>query len=160
MKKFLKITEYITNNKLQNKKDNEFEFNIDGHLIRSCVCQGEDKEIVKESFTNYQDQDKEIENTILPLNRVIIYDNKDIDLDQKLAYVFECPVCLTTIITSNKDLDYCPHCENVTFPFELLALVNTEQMEDIGIEHSDISDLIVVKDNKIEFIKKDDEKDI
>lgn len=160
MKKFLKITEYFNNDFLDNKKNNEFEFILNNHVIRSCVCQGEDKEIVKESFNNYSNNENIVDTVILPLNRVVIYDDMDIDPEQTLAYVLECPVCLTTIISSNKDIDYCPHCENVTFPFDLLAIINTEQMEDIGIENSDISDLIVIKDNKIEFMKRKDEKDM
>ena len=160
MKKFLKITEYFNNKFLDNKKDNEFEFMLNNHIIRSCVCQGEDKEIVKESFYNSANNENIVDDIILPLNRVVIYDDMDVDFEQILAYVLECPVCLTTSISSNKDNCYCPHCENVTFPFDLLAIINIEQMEDIGIENSDISDLIIVKDNKIEFIKRDDKKDM
>lgn len=167
MKKYLHIIEYSKlNNKIPKKESFENEFTIGNSLYRTSIVSSDKstKEEIKESlnndsFYNIYNENK-LSEDIINIDDVIIYDDIDIkDKNQKLAYVFECPVCLYKTITTDKDLDFCPQCENVTFPFNLIALINTEQMEDIAIDNKDISKLIIVKDNKIVFEDKPEDKD-
>ena len=74
--------------------------------------------------------------------------------NQKLAYVLECPICLHKIITSDNNLDYCPQCENIQFPLDLVALINTDQMEELAIDNKDVTTLVIVKDGEIKLIDK------
>lgn len=157
MRKFLHITEYFNiPNKLPIKRNNEHSFKLDDKIFYTSVVTGDDyatKEQIKESYKNdtiYNDSI--VDTTILPLDRVIIFDDLDIDPAQKIVYVFECPICLYTVITSNKDFDFCPQCENTEFPFILKALINTEQMEELAIDNSDITTLVIVKDGTIKLV--------
>lgn len=152
MKKFLKISEYSKLGKIPNKKDFEHEFNIDNSIFRSSVCIAENKETIKESFYDMLYNNSKIDEVIIPLDKIVIYDDLDVDKTQKLAYTYECPVCLNKIISSDANLNYCPQCENETFPLTVIALLNIDQMEDIAINDKDVSKLIIVKDNEIKFI--------
>lgn len=154
MRKYLHITEYssLIPYKLPCKKDNEFDLKIDNNIIRTSV--NNYKTCISESYLS--DDITLLEQTI-PLDNIIIYDDIDnLNEDQKLAYVYECPICLNTTITSKK-LDFCPHCENTKFSPEVIALISTNQMEDIALNQSDVSTLYLIKDDKV--ILKDKQKD-
>lgn len=153
--KFLCISEYSDYGIIPNRKNYEYELKLGDRHIRSFVFSGDkDKEQVKESINDPLFNEAKISSDVIPLDKVIIYDNKNLvpnNPDQKIAYVYVCPICLTTLISNDNDLDFCPHCENTKFSPELKALVNMDQMEDIAIEESDSSLLIIKKDN-IEII--------
>lgn len=153
MKKYLRITEYCTHvpYRIPKIEKGQFDLTIDDDLIRSSVVTDQDsKSLISEGLHSVYNEALLSEKEI-PLSNVFIYDDIDVDYEQEIAYVFECPICLTTTITSKQNLDFCPYCENNKFPPNLIALVNTKQMEDIAVEHSDVSSLAVVKDNKIIF---------
>lgn len=152
MTKYLHITEY-SSRKIPNKKDYEYDLTtLEDNIIRSYVDNHREK--IKENFDNFYN-DSIIEEKTFPLNKVIIYDNYDlINEDQKVAYVFECPVCLEKTITTDPTYNYCAHCENDKFAPVVVGLINVEQMEEIAIEDADISTYILVKDGKIKIIEK------
>ena len=158
-RKYLHIIEYSKDHKIPKRKENEFDLNIDNHsIIRSSIVidnYNKCKEQIKEDYTDYFYKDSELDNYVLPLNDVIIYDNFDVDETQEIAYVFECPICLSKTITSDSKLDFCPQCENSDFSFNLLALINTEQMENLAIDNDDITKVILTKDNDfLEILEK------
>ena len=158
-RKYLHIIEYLKNCKIPERKEKEFDLDIDSHsIIRSSVIAADYdkcKEQVKEDYTDYLYKESELDNYVLPLDDVIIYDNIDVDETQEIAYVFECPICLSKTITSDSELDFCPQCENSDFPFNLLALINTKQMEDLAINNDDITNVILTKDNNfLEILEK------
>nr|CAI9751327.1 hypothetical protein DGKKSRWO_DGKKSRWO_CDS_0047 [uncultured phage]CAI9752193.1 hypothetical protein CVNMHQAP_CVNMHQAP_CDS_0047 [uncultured phage] len=157
MKKFLHIVEYAKGMKIPEKLDEEYEFYYCNSIFRTSIKEASSKEKVKESFDPYYNNVK-LDEQVIDLGNILIYDNIDIKDDQTLAYVYECPVCLNKTITSDKNLDYCPQCEQTKFPFDLIAIVNTDQMEDIAIKNDDVSTLIIVNGDKIVFkeTKKED----
>lgn len=156
MTKYLHIIEY-SSRKIPNKKDYEYDLiTAEGNIIRSSVDKYKEK--IKENFDNVYN-DSIIEEKTFPLNKVVIYDNYDlVNEDQKVAYVFECPVCLEKTITTDPTYSYCAHCENDKFAPVVVGLINVEQMEEIAIEEADISTYIFVKDGKIKIIEKPEVK--
>lgn len=160
MRKFLRIIEYSTLNKIPVKESFEHEFIIGDKLFRTSVCIAESKEQVKENFDPYYN-DSKIEEKAFDLNDVLIFDNLDIvDPTQRLVYVFECPVCLNKTITTEDDISFCPQCEQEQFPFNLLALINTEQMEELAIDNPDVTTLVLIKEDKIVFKDTPKEKEM
>lgn len=164
MTKYLHITEYssLVPYKIPQKKPNEHDLVLDTSIIRSSF--DDNKCPIRESLDTVFDESKLVEKTI-PLDDVIIYDNIDMaNEDQKLAYVFECPICLEKTITTDPTFGFCPRCENNTFPPEVIALINVSQMEELAVDNPFLSTLIQVKGNKIIFkeepksIKKEKEK--
>ena len=145
MIKYLYISEYSLLDKkhIPEKLNNEYEFKIDNSLIRGRIFEStkQDLDCAKEEACNLYDSicnQSRIADDIIPLDDIIIYDNLDINDKQEIAYVFECPICLTKIITSDSKLNICPRCENTEFDFDLLALINTKQVEDLSnIEDND-----------------------
>lgn len=151
MRKFLRIIEYSMLGKIPAKESFEHEFIIGDKLFRTSVCEAEDKEQIKENFDPYYN-DSKLEEKSFALNDVLIFDDLDVqDPAQKLVYVFECPVCLNKIITTEDDFDFCPQCEQEQFPFDLIALINTEQMEELAIDNPDVTTLVLIKDDEIVF---------
>lgn len=158
MMKYLRIIEYSPlTDKLPIKEDNEFEFKYHNNIIRTKFFNEKDliKEKVRESI-NPLYNDTIISTETICLDNSIIYDNIDLDDEQEIAYVFECPICMYTSISSDKDLDFCPQCENTSFPLKLIALVNTEQMQNIAIDDKETT-LIIVKDGKVKILDKKEE---
>lgn len=159
--KYLYIREYLKTKKgIPIKKNNEYDLDLKDRIIRSSVIAKNtyDKSIVYESINNTQDKqlynDVTVDTVIIPLDNIILYDYLDIDRTQKLAYVYECPICLSNIISSDKDIEYCPHCENSTYPFNLLALVNIDQTRDFSKTKDDKNISVKFNDkqkNEIEF---------
>lgn len=151
MKKFLHITEYssLKPYSLPVKSSNEFDLTIDNSIIRTYVDSNKNR--IKENFDIIYDSSKLEEKTI-PLDQVIIYDNLDLVNDnQQIAYIYECPICFNKTITTDFNLEVCPHCENPKFSPEVIGLMNTKQKENIAIYDDDVSTLIQVKDNKVVF---------
>lgn len=111
--------------------------------------------------TMMEDEVKLDENTI-PLDDVILVDDVNIDKEtQKLAFVFECPVCLSKTISTNSQFDFCPHCENPRFSPEVIGLISVPLMEDIAVNHPETNTLIQIKDDKVVFkdTKKEEAED-
>lgn len=149
MRKYLTISEYLNSSsiKLPEKQNTEFEFCIKDRIYRTSV-----KESYEDMITYAKPEDEEnsqISKKDIDLSDVIIYDNLDVIDSQELAYVYNCPVCLSTTISSEANLDFCPSCENAKFPLELIALINTEQMEELAVDED--NSLILFKDGKIVF---------
>lgn len=159
MPKYLHITEYSSSipYKIPKKKSNEHDLEFNGNIIRTSV--DTNKERIKENFDYLFDESKILEDTI-PLKDIIIYDNKDIENeDQKLAYVYECPICLEKTITTDSKFNYCPHCENDKFLPQVIGLIHPDQMDEIAIDNSDISYYIQVEDGNIVIRKEPKEKE-
>lgn len=149
IKKYLHITEYssLIPYKIPNRKVNEYDLEYNGNIIRTSV--DTNKEQIKESLDTIFDESKIYEKTI-PLDDIVIYDNLDIiNEDQKVAYIFECPVCLEKTITTDATFNYCPHCENTKFQPLVIGLMNLSQMEEIAVEDADSSSYIQVEGDKI-----------
>lgn len=152
MKKFLYVVEYAKGLNIPDLKFNEHETQFGNSTIRSSVEEGYTKKDIKESINTYYNNSK-VEETVIPLDDVLVYDNIDADIDkQEIAYVFECPICSSVTITSEHDIDFCPQCENTEFPFNLLALIPVQQMEEIGIDNKDVSTLVLVKDDNVVMV--------
>ena len=148
MNKYLHITEYSKFGKIPQKQNNEYDLFYGNSIIRSGIVKNKTKEQIKESIDPYYNMSK-LEENIIDLNDVIIYSyNDDIPtkIEQKLSYVYECPVCLNVIITPDSDFDVCPFCENMQFPFNLIAIINNEQTKDLS------------QDDEIKSIKLDNDK--
>lgn len=159
MNKYLHIIEYSNQGlKIPERKENEHEFIYNNSIFRASIKISESKEKIKESFDPYYNNVK-LDEKIIKLDNIIIYDNLDLKPEQELAYVYECPVCLNKTITSDKNLDYCPQCEQTKFPFDLVAIINTEQMEDIAVDNADVSTLIINKDGKVIYKSLPKEED-
>ena len=117
---------------------------------------------LKDGLDSLHNEAKFCEKSV-PLDKVIICDDLDIaNEDQKLAYVFECPICLFTVISTNPGLDFCPHCENTKFPPKVVALMNVAQMEDLATEEDDLTTFVQIKDGKVIYqdMPKMEEKDL
>lgn len=151
MRKYLYITEYsnLLPHKVPVKESNEYDLKQKDSIIRSSIKDYDINSVSDNSTYNILDE------KIIPLDKVFIYDDMDVELpkdsEQQIAYVFECPICLDITITTNKDYNFCENCENTKFLPKLIALINLEQMENIAIEDKDISEFILVKDNKVVF---------
>lgn len=151
MRKYLYITEYsnLLPHKVPVKESNEYDLKQKDSIIRSSIKDYDINSVSDNSTYSILDE------KIIPLDKVFIYDDMDVELpkdsEQQIAYVFECPICLDITITTNKDYNFCEHCENTKFLPKLIALINLEQMENIAIEDKDISEFILVKDNKVVF---------
>lgn len=130
MKKYLKIVEYSTLGKYPKAEQNEHLLKNKDKIIYSSIVESDIKENIKDTNDPFYINSL-ISSDEIPLDDIIIYDDKSIDKTQEIAYVLTCPICLYTIITSKNDLDICPQCENIKFPFELKALINIEQMKEI-----------------------------
>ena len=135
--KYLYIREYSLDNKLYipEKLNNEYDTIVNGNLIRSKIVESykdidQAKDSVFSSCDSIYDYYK-LSDDLIELDDTVIYDVLSINDMQKLAYVLECPICLTKIITSNKDINICPRCENSEFSFNLLALINVDQVKQI-----------------------------
>lgn len=156
--KHLHIVEYSKYGKIPIKEEYEYEFKANnGNIIRSSILDD------KKDYTNYEDvivtynklSSGLVDEKIINLNDVIVYDNLDIKDDtQKLVYVLKCPVCLNRTITSDSKIETCPQCGNSSFDFLVEALINQEQMEDVAIENDDVSTLIIVQDSEIKLIDR------
>lgn len=168
--KYLYIREYLKTKKgIPIKRNNEYDLDFGDRIMRSSIITSDthNKSIVYESINNTQDKqlynDVIIDTVVIPLDNIILYDYLNIDRTQKLAYVYECPICLSNIISSNKDIECCPHCENDVYPFNLLALINIDQTRDFSKTKDD--EPISVKFNdkqksEIEFnVNSDDIKE-
>lgn len=156
MEKYLKITEYskYSKNMLPNLNGKfEHEFELGDSIIRTSVFSEKDR--IYESYNTAvinKLNELKIEENIIPLKDVVVYDEIDIsDNEQKLAYVFECPICLYKILTTQSNVDTCPICENTNFPPRVIALINQEQMEDIAINNKDTSSLLLVDNDSIVY---------
>lgn len=157
MKKYLRTIEYSPLGKIPKKEEKEFEFIYNNSIIRTKVFNNDSKTKIEESIDSYYNNSI-IDSNVLCIDDVIIYDDININDNQELAYVFECPVCMYTSITSDKDMDFCPQCENTNFPLKLISLINIDQMNDIAINDKE-STLIVVNDDKIEVFDKEEKED-
>lgn len=149
LKRYLHITEYssLIPHKIPNRKSNEHDLEYDGNIIRTSV--DINKEQIKENFDNVFNESKIYEKTI-PLDDIVIYDNLDlVEENQKIAYIFECPVCLEKTITTDATFNYCPHCENTKFQPIVIGLMNLSQMEEIAVEDANSSSYIQVEGDKI-----------
>ena len=153
MKKYLHIIEYSKLGKIPKKESFEHEFKYLNSIFRVSVKKAENKEMVKESFNPYYNSSK-LDEKIFELKDTIIFDDIDILDEQELAYIYECPICLYKIITSSNNIDFCPQCENTQFPFNLIALLNTEQMEELAIDNKDVTSLVILKDGKIQIFDR------
>lgn len=159
---YLHITEYskyAPKHKIPERKKNEYDLIINDSIIRTSIDNCSYK--IKESFDNIY-QDSIVSEQSIPLKNIFIYDKLDvIDADssnQKLAYVFECPICLDIVITTDKNYSFCEKCENTKFPPKVIALINLEQMEDYAVEHKDCN-YVQVKDDKVVYeCRKEEEK--
>lgn len=161
--KYLKICEYSTliPHKIPEKMEYENELKLSNSIIRSYI-EDDNRVKVSEDYNPYINSvynDALLEDKTIALNDCFIYDDIDVNEDQEIAYVMECPICLTTTIASKK-LDFCPYCENNTFPPIVTALINTKQMEDVAIDNPDISELAIIKDNKIIFKDQKDDMEV
>lgn len=157
--KYLHIVEYSKYGKIPVKESFEHEFKTtDGNIVRSSVVKDKENknyDSFEDIINTYNKLSGVVEDKTISLKDVIIYDNLDIDnLDQKLVYVLECPVCLNRTITSDSKIDTCPQCGNSDFPFIVKALINQEQMEELAIDNDDVTTLIIVKDDEIKLIDK------
>ena len=162
--KYLKIREYSTliPHKIPEKMEYENELKLSNSIIRSYIEDDYNRVRVSEDYNPYINSvynDALLEDKTIALNDCFIYDDIDVNEDQEIAYVMECPICLTTTIASKK-LDFCPYCENNTFPPIITALINTKQMEDVAIDNPDISELAIIKDNKIIFKDQKDDMEV
>lgn len=158
--KYLHIIEYSKYGKIPVKESFEHEFKtVDGNTIRSSVIDDK-KDNYCSDFDNiintYNKLSGVVEDKTISLKDSIIYDNLDINNPkQKIVYVLECPICLNCTITSDSKIDTCPQCGNNEFSFNVKALINQEQMEDLAINNDDVTTLIIVnKDGNIQFIDK------
>lgn len=154
--KYLHIIEYssLVPYKIPESKGNRFSLVLQDSVIQSYV--DDVKTRVMESIDYIMDDAKLSEVTV-PLDNVIIYDNLDLDNEeQKLAYVFRCPVCQSVYISTNPTEDFCFICENDKFSPELVGLINVGQMEKIAVDENDVSTLIQIKDGKVVY--KDEPK--
>lgn len=159
MSKYLHITEYssLIPYKIPNKKENEHEFEFDGSVFRSFI--DSHKEPIKESYGYYLPNEAELEEKTIPLDDIVIYDVLDLNNeDQKVAYIYECPVCLEKTITTTPILEFCPHCENAKFSPQVIGLINIAQMEEIAIDNADTCYYVQVKDNEV-IVKEEPEKE-
>lgn len=158
MRKYLHITEYssLIPHKVPDCKKNEHSFKYGESIIRSFI--DSERKIIKESFDSIYN-DSIITEKSIPIDKIIIFDNIDIkDDEQEIQYVFECPVCLYNIITTDKHIDFCPYCENDKFPPQLIALINKDQTEELTVDNADSTTFIQVKDNNIVFRDESKEK--
>lgn len=157
--KYLHILEYSKfSNFLPILESFEHEFTINNSIFRTSIVESDSKEKIKESFNPIYNNQK-LDEEIIPLTDVVIYDNIDVIPEQKLAYVYQCPVCLNVTISSdNKTMEYCPQCENSTFDFDLIAIINTEQMEEIAINEKENTSLVLVKDDEVVMVDEKREK--
>lgn len=149
--KFLHITEYssLIPYKIPECKCNEHSLRHDNSIIRSYIDNS--KTIIKESFDTIYNDTIIMEKTI-PIKDMIIYDNINIaDDEQQIAYVFECPICLYKTITTDKNIDFCPHCENDKFTPQVVALINTSQMKELAFDNYEDTTYIKVVDDNIVF---------
>lgn len=147
--KYIHTTEYSPLGRIPDIKDDEYEFQHLGNIFRVSIAEGESKRQIKEQFDPYYNNSK-LEEKIIPLQNVVIVDDLDIqDRTQKLVYVFECPVCLNTIVSTDPKYDWCPQCENQTYDLNLIAIINQELMEDIAIDEADDSTVMFIKDGKL-----------
>lgn len=113
---------------------------------------------ISEYYDTVYDSAK-LDEEVIPLDDVVIYDNLDIVSDtQPLSYVYRCPVCLRTILTTESNLDFCPNCENTKFAPEVVGLLNKDLMDDIAIDDADETTYIQVKDDSI--ILRDERKKV
>lgn len=169
-RKYLKITEYssLLRDKIPIKESNEFDLEHDGDIIRTSIIKHDDNIMrsMQDEMTNGLDslhnEAKFCEKSV-PLDKVIILDDVDMaNENQKLAYVFECPICLHTTMTTTPNLTFCPYCENTKFPPKVIALMNVAQLEDLVTEEDDVTTFVQVKDGKVIYqdMPKNDEKDI
>lgn len=158
MKKHLHIVEYSRFGKIPVKESFEHEVTLDnGNIIRTSVHNDvEENDYISDvdRIINVYNNESKIEEKNIDLDNVIIYDNLDIESPQSLAYVYECPICLNTTITTDPEIDMCPQCGNKKYPFNVIALINTNQMEEIATEDDDVSSLIIIKDNKLEILPR------
>ena len=148
--KYLHIVEYSTliPYKIPIKESKDFDLYIDDSIIRSSVVSGKSK--VSEKYSTDILQDTVLDEKFLPLEDVIVYDDIDIrNNDQKVAYVYECPVCFNITITTDPNFDFCTHCENSKFTPKLVGLINIEQMEEIAVNENDTSSYVQIKNDKI-----------
>lgn len=147
--KYLHTIEYSPLGRIPDIQDREYEFKHLGNVFRASIVDGESKRQIREQFDPYYNNSK-LEEKIIPLKDIIIVDDLDIeDKTQKLAYVFECPVCLNVIVSTNPKYDWCPQCENQTYDLNLIAIVNQELVEDMAIDEADESTVMFIKDNRL-----------
>lgn len=148
MNKYLHILEYSSRLKIPERKKLENEFKYLGNIFRTSVVFSESKEQIKESFNPVYNNSK-IDEKIIDLDDIVIYDNIDIKPEQDLVYVYECPVCLSKTISSEPEQKFCPQCEQDRFYLDILALINTDQLNDLK------EMAVVSEDNKLMFIKEE-----
>lgn len=147
--KYIHTIEYSPLGRIPEIKKNEYEFEYSGNIFRASIVDGESKRQIREQFDSYYNSSK-LEEKIIPFQNAIIVDDLDLqDKTQKLVYVFECPVCLNIIVSTDPKCYWCPQCENQTYDLELIAIINQELMEDMAIEEVDDSTIVFVKDDKI-----------
>lgn len=147
--KYIHTVEYSPLGRIPPKLSGEYEFNCAGNIVRASLVEGDSKRQIKEQFDPYYNNSK-LEEKIIPFQNVIIVDDLDLqDKTQKLVYVFECPVCLNTIVSTNPKCHWCPQCENQTYDLDLVAIINQDLMEDMAIEEADDSTIVFVKDGKV-----------
>ena len=158
--KYLEIKEYssIVKNKIPEIKDKEHELILKESVIHSKIVDKDDNDMTTSLYSDMSDSIK-IDDMSIPLNQVYIYDDLYIgDESQNIAYVYECPICYHTIISTEPNLETCPHCGNNRFPLDVKGLINTSQMEEIAFDNSDVSTYIYIdKDDNIKvFMPNED----
>lgn len=159
--KYLKITEYCSafKNKIPELKTNEHQLQLKESVVHSSIIDKNDNEPISiNPYDNYFNENK-IEDINIPLDQVYIYDDLSINNnEQDIAYVYQCPICYHTIISTEPNLSICPHCGNERFSFDILGLINTTQMEEIAFDNSDTSTYIYIdKNNNIKvFMPEND----
>lgn len=159
MRRFLKITEYSSfmSNKIPERKTTDFDVQLDtGSTIRTSIVDSKSK--VCEAFSNDPLDDNIIEEKFFPLDELIIYDDLDItNEDQKVAYVYECPVCFYKTVTTDPQYNFCPQCENSKFTPEVVGLIPLAQMEELEANDKDVT-VFQLKDDKLVYKYKPKEK--
>lgn len=147
--KYIHTIEYSPLGRIPEKLDSEYEYNYGGNIFRASIVEGESKRQIKEQFDPYYNSSK-LEEKIIPLKDILIIDDLDLqDKNQKLVYVFECPVCLNIIVSTDPKAFYCEQCENQTYDLNLIAIIPQELVEEMAVEESDDTTIVFLKDNKV-----------
>lgn len=147
--RYIHTIEYSPLGKIPKKKDNEHEFNYFGNIMRVSIAEGDSPTQIKESFNPIFNESK-LEEQIIPLQNIVIVDDLDIQKpEQRLVYVYECPVCLNHIVSTDSNCYWCPQCENQTYDLNLVAIIDKELLDEMAVEDADATTIICVKGDKI-----------
>lgn len=149
---YLHIVEYsaMRPTRIPRLKFRQFRYKIGESVYHAYIDNSRVR--IKEDFDKPLEEDSKISEDTISLDDVILVDDLDLDKEsQKLAFVYECPVCLNKTITTASNYDFCPHCENSRFSPEVIGIINVPLMEDIAVNHPENTTFIQTKDGKVVF---------